>query len=180
MLPHVFDELRQYWNTDKFKAMSEQAKKLEAVLRVARCTPEVQRPLEQLQERWKKNWGALPLDRRFSRRLMSGRKKMIRIRMCGSRKGPNKLLKSGRGTHKGRVHGLGSRNDVRRLQSGLEGIGSSRQAEALDGVQIVAMSAQIAQLTSALAELERRREAEKRSMSATVHQIKEQGHRRRK
>ncbi|KAG5575997.1 hypothetical protein H5410_056131 [Solanum commersonii] len=36
------------------------------------------------------------------------------------------------------------------------------------------MSAQIAQLTSALAESERRRVAEQQSMSATVQQIKEQ------
>ena len=78
------------------------------------------------------------------------------------------------GTHKGRCYGLGSHNDVRRLQSGLEGIGSSHQAEALDGVQIAAMSAQIAQLTSTLAESERRRVAEQQSMSATVQQIKEQ------
>ncbi|KAG5576624.1 hypothetical protein H5410_056758 [Solanum commersonii] len=35
------------------------------------------------------------------------------------------------GTHKGRVYGLGSRNDVRRLQSSLQGIGSSRQARHL-------------------------------------------------
>ncbi|WMV27572.1 hypothetical protein MTR67_020957 [Solanum verrucosum] len=56
------------------------------------------------------------------------------------------------GIHKGRCYGLGFRNDVRRLQSGLEGIGSSRQAKALDGVQIVAMSDQIAKLTTALAE----------------------------
>ncbi|WMV58392.1 hypothetical protein MTR67_051777, partial [Solanum verrucosum] len=67
-----------------------------------------------------------------------------------------------------------SRNDVRRLQSDLEGIGSSRQAEALDGVQIAALSAQIAQLTSSLAESERRRVTEKQSMSATVQEIKEQ------
>ena len=26
MLPHVFDELSQYWNTNKFKAISDQAK----------------------------------------------------------------------------------------------------------------------------------------------------------
>ncbi|WMV33055.1 hypothetical protein MTR67_026440 [Solanum verrucosum] len=52
--------------------------------------------------------------------------------------------------------------------SGLQDIGSSRQAEALDGVQIAAISAQIAHLTSALAELERRRVAEQQSMSATV------------
>ncbi|WMV57860.1 hypothetical protein MTR67_051245, partial [Solanum verrucosum] len=69
---------------------------------------------------------------------------------------------------------LGSRNDVRRLQSGLEGIGSSRQAEALDVVQIAAMSNQIAKLTATLAESERRRVAEQESMSETVQQIKEQ------
>ncbi|WMV50846.1 hypothetical protein MTR67_044231 [Solanum verrucosum] len=84
----------KYWNTDKFKAISEQTKRQEAVLRVARCTPEVQRPLEQLHERWKKNWDSLPLNWRFSRRLMLGRKKMSRIRMCGWRKGPNELLMS--------------------------------------------------------------------------------------
>ncbi|WMV15247.1 hypothetical protein MTR67_008632, partial [Solanum verrucosum] len=56
----------------------------------------------------------------------------------------------------------------------LQGIGSSCQAEALDGVQIIAMSAQIAQLTSALTESERRRVAKQQNMSATVQQIKEQ------
>ncbi|WMV57924.1 hypothetical protein MTR67_051309 [Solanum verrucosum] len=60
-----------------------------------------------------------------------------------------------------------------RTFSGLEGIGSSRQAEAIDGVQIVAMSNQIAKLTAALAESERRRVAEQESMSETVQQIKE-------
>ncbi|WMV37283.1 hypothetical protein MTR67_030668 [Solanum verrucosum] len=144
MLPHVFDELRQYWNTDKFKAMSEQAKRLEAILRVAHYTPEVQRPLEQLQEKWKKNWGRTPIGPEVFKKTYVKKKE-------------NDLdldVKSGRGTHKGRVYGLGSRNDVRRLQSGLEGIGSSHQVEALDGVQIVAMSAQIPQLTLALAESE--------------------------
>ena len=76
--------------------------------------------------------------------------------------------------NKGRVYGLGSRNDIRRLQSGLVGIGSSRQAEALDGVQIAAMSDQITKLTAALAESERRRLAEQESMNETVQQIKEQ------
>ncbi|KAG5581388.1 hypothetical protein H5410_052015 [Solanum commersonii] len=79
-----------------------------------------------------------------------------------------------RGAHKGRCYGLGSHNDVRRLQLGLEGIGSSRQAKALDGVQIVAMSDQIAKLTAALAEPKRKRVAEQESMSETVQQIKEQ------
>ncbi|KAG5585393.1 hypothetical protein H5410_045827 [Solanum commersonii] len=65
-------------------------------------------------------------------------------------------------------------NDVRRLQSGLEGIGSSRQAEALDGVQIAATLDQITKLTVALTESERKRVAEQQSMSETVQQIKEQ------
>uniref|UniRef100_M1DRM2 Uncharacterized protein n=1 Tax=Solanum tuberosum TaxID=4113 RepID=M1DRM2_SOLTU len=87
---------------------------------------------------------------------------------------PDLERKSGRGTHKGRVYGLVSQNDVRRLQSVLEGIGPSHQAEALDGVQIAAISTQIAKLTAALAESERRRVAEQESMSETVQQIKEQ------
>ncbi|WMV09307.1 hypothetical protein MTR67_002692, partial [Solanum verrucosum] len=78
------------------------------------------------------------------------------------------------GTHKGRVYGLGSRNNVRRLQSSLEEIGSSSQAKALDYVQIVAMSDQIAKLTTTLAESERRRVAEQESMSKTVQQIQKQ------
>ncbi|KAG5590595.1 hypothetical protein H5410_041109 [Solanum commersonii] len=51
---------------------------------------------------------------------------------------------------------------------GLEGIGSSHQSEALEGVQIAAMSAQIAKLTTALAESERRRVVEQESMSEIV------------
>lgn len=73
--------------------------------------------------------------------------------------------KSGRGTHKGRFYGLGCRNDVRQLQSGLEGIGTSGQVEALDVVQSVVMSAQIVQLTLLREESERRRVAEQRNMS---------------
>ncbi|XP_049346719.1 uncharacterized protein LOC125811260 [Solanum verrucosum] len=55
----------------------------------------------------------------------------------------------------------------------LEGIGSSRQAEALDGVQIAAMSDQIAKLTAALAESERRKVAEQESMNLGFNNIKD-------
>ncbi|WMV59296.1 hypothetical protein MTR67_052681, partial [Solanum verrucosum] len=58
--------------------------------------------------------------------------------------------------------------------SGLEGIGSSRQAEAVGGVQIATMSAQITKLTATLAESEWRRVAKQESMSETVQQLKEQ------
>ncbi|XP_049378012.1 uncharacterized protein LOC125842728 [Solanum stenotomum] len=78
------------------------------------------------------------------------------------------------GTHNGRFYGRGSRNNVQRLLSGLEGIGSSRQAEAIDGVLIAAMSTQIEKLTATLQESERKRVAEQESMSTTIKQIKEQ------
>uniref|UniRef100_M1DR73 Uncharacterized protein n=1 Tax=Solanum tuberosum TaxID=4113 RepID=M1DR73_SOLTU len=51
---------------------------------------------------------------------------------------------------------------------GLEGIRSSHQAEALEGIKIAAMSAQIAKLTAALAESERRRVVEQESVSEIV------------
>ncbi|KAG5632412.1 hypothetical protein H5410_004129 [Solanum commersonii] len=70
--------------------------------------------------------------------------------------------------HKGRVYGRGPLNDVRLLVSGLEDIGSSRQAETLVGVQIAAMSAQIAKMTEALEELERRRVAEQENMCVFI------------
>ena len=76
-------------------------------------------------------------------------------------------------THKGRVYGRGYRNDVKRYQSWLEGIGSSRQAETLDGVYINVMSAQIAQLTLVLGESEKTKVVEQQSMSDTVQDIKE-------
>lgn len=76
------------------------------------------------------------------------------------------------GTQKKRIYGMGSRNNVRRLQLGLEGIGSSGQAEALDGVQIAAMSKQMAEFTRALAASKAKRVAEQKSMNQTVEQIK--------
>ncbi|WMV20228.1 hypothetical protein MTR67_013613 [Solanum verrucosum] len=73
-------------------------------------------------------------------------------------------LKSG-SLHAGGTKTVGA---IAREMSGLEGIGLSRQVEALDIVQIAAMLAQIAQLTSTLAESERRRVAEQQSMSEIV------------
>ncbi|KAG5586225.1 hypothetical protein H5410_046659 [Solanum commersonii] len=67
------------------------------------------------------------------------------------------------GTHKDRVYGRGSRNDVRRLKSDLKGIGSSRHVEALDGVQITSMSNQIAKDIVALSESKRKRIVEQQA-----------------
>ncbi|WMV58544.1 hypothetical protein MTR67_051929 [Solanum verrucosum] len=127
-----------YWNTDKFKAISDQAKMARGNLKGG-----------SLHTGGAKTVGTISREMIWKEKVVGG-------------------------THKGRCYGLGSRNDVRRLQSGLEGIGSSRQAEALDGVQIAAMSDQIAKLTATLAESKRKRVAEQESMSETVQQIKEQ------
>ncbi|WMV24187.1 hypothetical protein MTR67_017572 [Solanum verrucosum] len=162
MLPHVFDELGQYWNTNKFKAISDQAKKARDSLkggslhtRGAKMVGTIAREMNDFHQYVAENLdSSVQLTPELSTQIW--KEKVVE------------------GTHKGRVYGLGSRNDVRRLQLGLEGIGSSRQAEALDGVQIVAMSDQIAKLTVTLAESERRRVAEQESVSETVQQIKEQ------
>ncbi|KAG5604883.1 hypothetical protein H5410_026375 [Solanum commersonii] len=63
---------------------------------------------------------------------------------------------------------------ITKEMSGLQGIRLPHQAKALDGVQIVVMLTQIAQLTSALAESEKRRVAKQQSMGVTIQQIKEQ------
>ncbi|WMV32645.1 hypothetical protein MTR67_026030 [Solanum verrucosum] len=138
MLPHVFDELGQYWNTDKFKTISDQAKRIEAVLKVARCTPE---------------------EKELGRTLIEPEVfKKTHVKKKEYESDPDVWVEE----------------RAEQTFSGLEGIGSSRQIEALDGVQIAAMSAQITKLTAALAESERRRVAEQESMSETVQQIKEQ------
>ncbi|WMV19338.1 hypothetical protein MTR67_012723 [Solanum verrucosum] len=162
MLPHGFAELGQYWKTDKFKAISDQAKMARGSLKGgslhtggAKTVGTIAREMNDFNKYVAENLdSSVQLTPELSTQIW--KEKVIG------------------GTHKGRCYGLGSRNDVRRLQSGLEGIGSSRQAEALDGVQIAAMSDQITKLTAALAESERKRVAEQQSMSETVQQIKEQ------
>ncbi|WMV33727.1 hypothetical protein MTR67_027112 [Solanum verrucosum] len=127
MLPRVFDELRQYWNTDKFKAMYEQAKKARDSLKGgslhtggAKTVGTITREMNEFHQYVTENLdSSVQLTPELSTQIWT-------------------------------------------------------EKVALDGVQIAAMSAQIAQLTSALAESERRRVAEQQSMSATVQQIKEQ------
>ncbi|KAF3670304.1 hypothetical protein FXO38_07161 [Capsicum annuum] len=73
------------------------------------------------------------------------------------------------GRRKGRTYGLGSRNKLRRLEAGWTSIGSSRQAEAINGVQLAAMSQQI-QLTRAVAQSIAQNEV----MLKTVEELKKQ------
>ncbi|WMV41884.1 hypothetical protein MTR67_035269 [Solanum verrucosum] len=150
MLPHVFDDLRLYWNTDKFKAMSEQAKKARGSLKGGSLHTVGAEIVGTITRETEKELGCTPIEPEVFKKTHVKKKE-------------NELDLD-----------VWVEERAKRTFSGVEGIGSSSQAEALDGVQIVAMSAHIAQLISALAESERRRVAEQQSMSATVQEIKEQ------
>ncbi|WMV37970.1 hypothetical protein MTR67_031355 [Solanum verrucosum] len=168
---HVMFNNFKYWNTDKFKAISDQAKMARGSLKGGSLHTGGAKTVGTIAREMEKEFGRTPIEPEVF--------KKTHVRKKGNESDPDvwveeKAKRTFGGTHKGRYYGLGSRNDVRRLQSGLEVIGSSRQAEALDGVQIAAMSDQIAKLTAALAESERRRVAELESMSETIQQIKEQ------
>ncbi|XP_047256357.1 uncharacterized protein LOC124889237 [Capsicum annuum] len=71
---------------------------------------------------------------------------------------------------KGKSYGFGSQNELRRLRAGWVGIGSSRQVEAIDGVQLVALSQQITDLSRAFAQSVAQNEV----MSKTVEELKKQ------
>ncbi|WMV28728.1 hypothetical protein MTR67_022113 [Solanum verrucosum] len=178
MLPHVFDELGGSLHTGGAKTVGTIAREMEKELGRTPIEPEV---FKKTHVREKKNesdpdvWVEERAEQTFN-----DFHKYVAENLDSSVQLTHELStqiwkeKVVGGTHKGRCYDLGSRNDVRRLQLDLEGIGSSRQAEALDGVQIAAMSDQITKLTAVLTESERRRVAEQESMSETVQQIKEQ------
>ncbi|WMV24333.1 hypothetical protein MTR67_017718 [Solanum verrucosum] len=197
MLPHVFAELGQYWKIDKFKAISDQAKMARGSLKGGSLHTRGAKTVGTIAQEMEKELGRTPIEPEVFKKTHVKKKenkseeeraertfndfhKYVAENLDSSVQLTPELStqiwkeKVVGGTHKGRCYGPGSRNDVRRLQSGLEGIGSSRQAEALDGVQIAAMSNQITKLTAALAESERKRIVEQQSMSETVQQIKEQ------
>ncbi|WMV29295.1 hypothetical protein MTR67_022680 [Solanum verrucosum] len=155
ILPQVFEELGLYWNTDKFKAISEQAQKAIGSLKGgslhtggAKTVGTITRYMvfKKTHVRKKENesdpdvWVEERAERTFNEFH-----KYVAENLDSSVEMTPELStqiwkeKVVGGTHKGRCYGLGSRNDVRRLQSCLEGIGSSRQAEAFDSVQIAAM-----------------------------------------
>ncbi|WMV29884.1 hypothetical protein MTR67_023269 [Solanum verrucosum] len=196
MLPHVFDELGQYWNTNKFKAISDQAKMARGSLKGGSLHTGGAKTVGTIAREMEKELGRTPIEPEVFKKTHDRKKEnesdpdvWVEERAERTFNDCHKYVaenldsliqltpelstqiwkeKVVRGTHKGRCYGLGSSNDVRCLQSGLEGIGSSRQVEALDGVQIAAMSDQIVELTAALAESERKRVAEQQSMSETV------------
>ncbi|WMV20604.1 hypothetical protein MTR67_013989 [Solanum verrucosum] len=153
MLPHVFDELGLYWNTNKLKVISEQTKKARGSLKGGSLHTGGAKTVGTIIREMEKELGRTPIEPEVFKKTHVKKKENESDPDVWWRKWPNELL---------------------RLQSGLEGIGSSRQAETLDGVQIVVMSTQITQLTATLTESEQRRVAQQRSMSETVQQIKEQ------
>ncbi|WMV33182.1 hypothetical protein MTR67_026567 [Solanum verrucosum] len=192
----------KYWKIDKFKAISDQAKMARGSLKGGSLHTGGAKTVRTIAREMEKELGRTPIEPEVFKKTHVRKKEnesdpdvWVEERVERTFNDFNKYVaenldssvqltpelstqiwkeKVVGGTHKGKCYGLGSRNDVRRLQSGLEGIGSSHQAEALDGVQIAAMSDQITKLTAALAESERKRVAEQQSMSETVQQIKEQ------
>ncbi|WMV14223.1 hypothetical protein MTR67_007608 [Solanum verrucosum] len=180
MLPHVFDELGQYWNTYKFKAISDQAKMARDSLKGGSLHTGGAKTVGTIAREMEKELGRTPIEPEVF--------KKTHVRKKENESDPDVWVEErAEGTfndfHKYVAENLDSSvqltpelsNQIwKEKVSGLEGIGSSRQAKALDGVQIVAMSDQIAKLTAALAESERKRVAEQQSISETVQQIKEQ------
>ncbi|WMV34144.1 hypothetical protein MTR67_027529 [Solanum verrucosum] len=168
----------KYSNTDKFKAISNQAKMARDSLKGGSLHTKSAKMVGTIAREMEKELGRTPIEPEVFKKTHVRKKENesdpdVWVEERAERTFIWKEKVVG-GTRKGRCYGLGSRNDVRRLQSGLEGIGSSHQTEALDGIQIAAMSDQITKLTAALAESERKRVAEQQSISETVQQIKEQ------
>ncbi|KAL3370799.1 hypothetical protein AABB24_007700 [Solanum stoloniferum] len=91
MLPHVFDELGQYWNTYKFKAISDQAKMARGSLKGGSLHTGGAKTVGTVAREMEKVLGRTPIEPEVFKKT-HGRKKMSRIRMCGWRKGPNELL----------------------------------------------------------------------------------------
>ncbi|WMV55163.1 hypothetical protein MTR67_048548 [Solanum verrucosum] len=158
MLPHVFDELGQYWNTYKFKAISNQAKMARGSLKGGSLHTGGAKTVGAIAREMEKELGCTPIEPEVF--------KKTHVRKKENESDPDVWVEE----RAERTFALAMMLDA----SGLEGIGSSRQAEALNSVQIAAMSDQIAKLTATLAESERKRVAEQESMSETVQQIKEQ------
>ncbi|WMV38002.1 hypothetical protein MTR67_031387 [Solanum verrucosum] len=151
MLPHVFAELGQYWKTDKFKAISDQAKMARGSLKGGSLHTRGAKTVGTIAREMEKELGRTPIEPEVFKKTHVRKKENesdpdVWVEERAERTFIWKEKVVG-GTHKGRCYGLGSRNDVRRLQPDLE---------------------------AALAESKRKRVAEQQSMSETVQQIKEQ------
>ncbi|WMV32621.1 hypothetical protein MTR67_026006 [Solanum verrucosum] len=125
MLPHVFDGLHQYWKTDKFKVMSEQAKMARGSLKGGSLHTGGAKSVRTIIREMEKEMGRTPLVPKVFKKTHVKKKENE------------------------------SNSDVVCITS-LKGIGSSCQAKAIDGVQIVAILAQIEKLTPALNESEQK------------------------
>ncbi|WMV51047.1 hypothetical protein MTR67_044432 [Solanum verrucosum] len=62
MLPHVFDELGQYWNTDKFKAISDQAKMAKGSLKGGSLHTEGAKTVGTIAREMEKELGRTPIE----------------------------------------------------------------------------------------------------------------------
>ncbi|WMV41525.1 hypothetical protein MTR67_034910 [Solanum verrucosum] len=177
MLPHVFDDLRAYWNTEKFKAISEQAKKARGSLKSGSLHTEGAKTVGTIPREMEKELGLTLIEPEVFKKTHVKKKEYESDLDVWVEERAEQVFYVAENLDSSveMTPELSTQIWTEKVVGGTyKGMGSSRQAEALDGVQIAAMSAQIAQLTSALAESEQRRVAEQQSMSETVQQIKEQ------
>ncbi|WMV33647.1 hypothetical protein MTR67_027032 [Solanum verrucosum] len=168
MLPHIFDDLRAYWNTEKFKAISEQAKKARGILKGDSFHTGGAKTVGKITREMTKELGCIPIEpevfkkthvkkkenesdsdvwveeraerafNKFHQYIVENLDSSVKMTLALSTQIWTEKVVGG--THKGRVYGRGSQND----------------------------------LTSALAESEQRRVAKQQNISETVQQIKEQ------
>ncbi|XP_049397343.1 uncharacterized protein LOC125861503 [Solanum stenotomum] len=145
MLPHVFAELGQYWKTDKFKAISDQAKMARGSLKGGSLHTGGAKTVGIIAREMEKELGRTPIEPEVFKKTHVRKKEnesdpdvWVEERAERTFNDFNKYVaenldssvrltpelstqiwkeKVVGGTHKGRCYGLGSRNDVRRLQS---------------------------------------------------------------
>ncbi|WMV60315.1 hypothetical protein MTR67_053700 [Solanum verrucosum] len=159
MLPHVFDELGQYWNTYKFKAISDQAKIARGSLKGGSLHTGGAKTVGTIEREMKKELGRTPIEPEVFEKTHVRKKENESDSDVWVEERAERIF-----------------NDFHKYVA--ENLNSSVQLTPELSTQIwkekVVGGTHKAELTAALAKSERKRVAEQQSMSETVQQIKEQ------
>ncbi|WMV10115.1 hypothetical protein MTR67_003500 [Solanum verrucosum] len=155
MLPHVFYDLRVYWNTYKFKAMFEQAKKARGSLKGGSLHTGGAKTVGTITREMEKELGRTPIESEVF--------KKTHVKKKENESDPDVWVEERAERTFNEFHQYVAEN----LDSSVQ-MTHELSTQIWTEKVIVAMSSQIAQLTSALTESKRRRVAEQQSMSATV------------
>ncbi|WMV45843.1 hypothetical protein MTR67_039228 [Solanum verrucosum] len=158
MLPYDFDESSLYWNTDKCKAMSEQAKKARGSLKGGMLHTGGAKTVGTITREMEKVLGRTPIGPEVF--------KKTHVKKKENESDPDVWVEERAERTFNEFHQYVTEN----LDSSVK-MTPEMPTQIWTEKVIAAMSAQIAQLTSTLAELERRRVVEQQSMSESVQQI---------